>query len=159
MEVSLALPSTKNKTFDAIDSFIESISTTNIKMPNLVSSVSREIVEIRNELPKEIITCDVASFDKNYCDSIKIISEILERSNKEKIIAKQFINKCKKFKKIVLLLMVSGILSAIVSVLVRNVIDTYLFCYMIWILCCISLWITLNLLIKDWTQNKYGQKK
>ncbi len=58
----------------------------------------------------------------------------------------------KRTKNIVLVVLVLGVAFGITIPLVRGVVDAFVFCSIVWVLCCASLLVTVKLLIKECEQ-------
>ncbi len=50
-----------------------------------------------------------------------------------------------------------GIIAAIIAISINKVVGIYLVTYIIWVLCCISLVVTLKLIITEWKRLRYGR--
>ena len=160
MITALTLNFKRNKTAAAIKNFISNITyenrTENRSVVNYSNKFKQYSIEIVNEYSSfaEMIENNQAV----YREISPLIDKIL---NENPAYSKSvlFINKCEKIRILLAVYIVLGFLSMIFSFIIRNVIDIYFFCFLVWILCCISLLVTLNLIIKDWKQHSYVKEK
>ena len=158
MATAVAFNLRKTQAVCAINSFIETLSfdeTTNNKlMPlhstdtkKLHSDINKELLNVHRKTITEIPLIDWSNeLIKNICD----IDTGLE--------TEFFITKCKKFQIGVISAFVLGLLVSVITVYLRRVIDIYMFIFLVWSLSCASLWVTLEIIIKDWKRNRYGEK-
>lgn len=157
---ALTLNFRRNETSVAIKNFLSNVTyenrTENRSVINYSNKFKQYSIEILNEYTSfaEMIENDQVV----YHEISPLIKKILnENSTYSKSVL--FINKCEKIRLLLAVFIVLGFLSMIFSFIIRNVIDIYFFCFLVWILSCISLLVTLNLIIKDWKQNTYVKEK
>lgn len=146
----IALKLNQKRNSQVIHSFVHSNSSKNkcVKKRNVrpFKSVSHGTMPLN-------ITVDVP-------DSVEIktiIEEILKKYDKANVSALSVLNKIKMIKRCVLIALWAGVFSGFSWIFIRESIDMYLFCFLMWILCCTSLWVTLKYIIRDWEKNKYVQ--
>ena len=82
----------------------------------------------------------------------------LSNDKNASFVAMRFIKKCKTLQWIIVAAFILGIAGAISSVLVKRIIDSSIIVFLVWILSCINLWTTLQIIIKNWKKNRYGEK-
>lgn len=142
----------RNKSVSAINSFVSSITddvqTKKVLLPKRRSNYTKMYKEIAKEFAT--IGCEEIVFPTDI-DIREIASAILQTSvvskNKTSTI---FLQKCRLIETVLWVALILGIVSSIFFVVIRNVIDPYFVCFLVWILSCISLLVTLRLIIKDW---------
>lgn len=69
------------------------------------------------------------------------------------------INKLKQYKNLLVVLFFVGMLAAIVEIALIKSVGTYLMGNIIWMLCCVSLYVTIKLIIRDWKKEIYASGK
>ena len=69
------------------------------------------------------------------------------------------LNKYKTRSYVLIVLLVLTVLSSICFVMLRNIIDEYIICFLFLGLCIILLLITNSVIIKDWERKKYGKEE
>ena len=162
---TLQLQLQRNKFLTAIDSFI---STVKRDSTEAVTSCKQTKKHKRiNELIKNECFDKSLCLDFN-CVDLKINASAIEIAETIESVLQDEINHYKALRVIrnyqimqysLIFALVLGFIAMIVTASYRNAIDLYVFCFFIWVLCCISLLVTLRIIIRDWKQNKYGQKK
>jgi len=69
----------------------------------------------------------------------------------------RYIKMCKKIRNYLYFSLFAGIASMFLYIFYNQVFNKYLICFFTWIFCCISLLITIQIIIKDWN-NENGKK-
>lgn len=156
---AVALNIRRSKSMSAIDDFVFGMANTTREKRRLMPQRSSNLVKMYQEVASEIYQSDdkTRMFAEGHIDVSEAVSKILKMD----VVDCQttlFLAKCKKIERMILIALLSGIFALICSVVVRNVIDAYLFCFLIWTISCISLWVTLRAIIKEWKDDQYGKK-
>lgn len=91
---------------------------------------------------------------------ISNLKELMQSSLQNKRVT-EIVNKFRLFRTWVAVLFFVGIFAAIAEIVLTRSISVCLFVNIIWMLCCLSLYVTTKLIIKDWTKsiNVRGKKK
>lgn len=160
---ALAFKLQRNKSISAISTFISTVSYDQNRGKSLMAKQS-ETLEI---MQKEIIREIMENHKDNSCLNkeqliIAEVAPLIFRTKAAKAARKYqailFLKKCKRIEAMILTALLLGIIGAVICVLGRNVVDAYIFCFIVWILSCFSLWVTLRIIEKDWKENCYGKK-
>lgn len=152
---AFALNLWRDKSVSAINDFISTITYDDVKRKKLMPRHSQNLEKMREEVAREVFECNdgIVDVQININD---IVSAILKQNTKSLKIT-LFIEQCKRIEFIIIVAFLLGIIGSAAMILLRNTVDAYFFCFLVWILSCISLWVTLRLIINDWKDNRYGK--
>ena len=156
---ALAFKLQKEKSITAINNFISTVTYDDERRRKFIPRESADLAKMHKEIAKSIskYSDEEIVLIKERLNIKEIVNTIIETYNKNYQFG-LFLEKCKRIKVLIIFALLFGIVCSIVSVLFRNVIDAYLFCFLVWDLSCLSLLVTLELIIKDWKDNQYGKK-
>ena len=73
--------------------------------------------------------------------------------------AKNIISKFRLIKNCVITLFFVGILAAVADIVITKSINAYLLGIAVWLLCCLSLYVTMKLILRDWKKSLNGGEK
>ncbi len=152
---ALALNLQRNKSVSAINDFISTITYDDTKRKKLIPRHSQNLEKMREEVAREMFE-NKDEIEDVQININEIVSAILKQNTKSLQIS-LFMEKCKRIEFILIIALLLGIIGSATMILLRNTVDAYFFCFFVWILSCISLWVTLRLIINDWKDNQYGK--
>ena len=156
---ALILRLRRNKTTKAINDFTSNITYDRKRRKKLITNQSYNLIQLYTEIAREVSKCRDEDINilREQLNVSEIVCSILKRDEKNYQVS-LFLKKCKKIEIVLIILLLLGIIGSGISVLLRNVVDAYLICFLVWVLSCLSLWITLRLIMKDWKVNQHGKK-
>lgn len=158
MATAVAFNLRKTQTVYAINSFIDTLSFDEPTNSKLMPLHSTDTKKLHFDITQELLNVHRKTI--NEIPLIEWSNELIKNIIVEDIDLETeiFITKCKKIQLGVISAFVLGILASVIIVCFRRVLDIYMFVFLVWSLSCTSLWITLEIIIKDWKKNKYGEK-
>lgn len=136
-----------------IDNFVND-SIKNTDTNNAVSLNNVKTESIKLEDCEEILSSfsNLRIDDKTIQETICVL---LQESTKQRAKVRAFISKMVKIRLIIVLVLFLDIILSAVFIVANKSINQYIFCFVIFALCCISLLLTVNLIIKDWKKKLY----
>lgn len=127
-----------------------------IKHSRSVQTDLSKYVDVINCLDDSIFSNTPINWDEIAVDSIfsKNIYRLTADLKRDQLI-NEVISHYRCMRNIMFLLMLVGILAAVIHISIRRVVGMFVIGYLIWTLCCLSLFTTAGLIIKEWKRKKY----